>query len=90
MPLCTSTVLTTPGADLKPAPTYSLRGCHGRRPSAICSGNWAGSPVYACTVHKGFTYWFIAPGEQCRTSVKESAALEALLNGLTAAEMTDP
>ena len=52
--------------------------------------NWAGSPVYACTTHKGLTYWFIAPGEQCRTSVKESEALEALLNGLTAAELTDP
>ena len=52
--------------------------------------NRAGSPVYACTTHKGLTYWFIAPGELCRTSVKASEALESLLNGLTAAELTDP
>ena len=52
--------------------------------------NMAGSPVYACTIHKGRTYWFIAPGEMCRTSVKESQALESLLNGLSAAEVTDP
>lgn len=52
--------------------------------------NWAGSPVYACTTHKGLTYWFIAPGEQCRTSVKTGEGLESLLNGLTAAELTDP
>jgi hypothetical protein len=52
--------------------------------------NWAGSPVYACTTHKGLTYWFIAPGEMCRTSVRTSEALEALLNGLTVAVGTDP
>lgn len=52
--------------------------------------NWAGSPVYACTNHKGRTYWFIAPGELCRTSVKASEALVLLLNGLTQAELTDP
>jgi len=52
--------------------------------------NWAGSPVYACSTHKGRTYWFIAPGEMCRTPVKESEALESLLNGLSAAELTGP
>jgi hypothetical protein len=52
--------------------------------------NMAGSPVYGCTTHKGLTYWFIAPGEQCRTSFSDSRALEALLNGLSPAELTDP
>jgi hypothetical protein len=52
--------------------------------------NWAGSPVYACTSHNGLTWWFLAPGEQCRTSVTTSAALEALLNGLSAAEPAAP
>jgi hypothetical protein len=52
--------------------------------------NRAGSPVYACTTHKGLTYWFIAPGEMCRTSARTSEALEALLNGLSAAELTEP
>jgi hypothetical protein len=52
--------------------------------------NWAGSPVYACTVHNGTAYWFLAPGEQCRTSVKESEALRQLLNGLSTAEAAGP
>jgi hypothetical protein len=52
--------------------------------------NWAGSPVYACTVHNGTAYWFLAPGEQCRTSVKESEALRHLLNGLSTAEAAGP
>lgn len=51
--------------------------------------NWAGSPVYACTVHDGRSYWFEAPGRACRTSVADSEALVHLLNGLSAAEITD-
>jgi hypothetical protein len=52
--------------------------------------NWVGSPVYACTIRNGTAYWFIAPGEQCRTSVKESEALRHLLNGLSTAEAAGP
>ncbi len=52
--------------------------------------NWAGSPLYACTVHNGRAYWFLARGEQCRTSVKESEALRQLLNGLSTAEAAGP
>ena len=52
--------------------------------------NWAGSPVYACTLHDGLAYWFIAPGAQCRTSVADSAALQRLLNGLAPAALTAP
>ncbi len=52
--------------------------------------NWASSPVYACTVHEGLAYWFIAPGEMCRTSVAESEALQRLLNGLAPAALTTP
>ena len=48
--------------------------------------NMAGSPVYACTLHGGMAYWFIAPGAQCRTDLRESEALRALLNGLSVAE----
>lgn len=50
--------------------------------------NWAGSPVYACTQLEGQTYWFIAPGEMCRTSVADSEALERLLNGLAPASLS--
>lgn len=50
--------------------------------------NRAGSPVYACTLHEGQAYWFIAPGEMCRTSVADSTALERLLNGLAPAALT--
>lgn len=52
--------------------------------------NLAGSPVYACATHKGLTYWFIAPGEQCRTSLTKSRALGSLLDGLSAAALTEP
>ena len=52
--------------------------------------NLAGSPIYACTVHEGLAYWFIAPGEMCRTSVAESEALQRLLNGLAPASLTTP
>ena len=52
--------------------------------------NLAGSPVYACTVRGDRAYWFLAPGEHCRTSVKDSAALQRLLNGLSAAEGASP
>lgn len=52
--------------------------------------NWAGSPVYACTVHEGQAYWFIAPGKMCQTPVADSAALERLLNGLAPAALTAP
>lgn len=52
--------------------------------------NWAGSPVYACTVHNGRVWWFLAPGEQCRTSVTDSETLRTLLNGLSAATPTTP
>ena len=51
--------------------------------------NWAGSPVYACTIHDGRSYWFEAPGKACHTSVRDSDALVHLLNGLSAAEITD-
>jgi hypothetical protein len=51
--------------------------------------NRAGSPVYACTRHNGRVYWFEAPGEMCRTTVRETEALLHLLNGLSAAEATD-
>lgn len=51
--------------------------------------NWAGSPVFACTEHNGSIYWFEAPGEGCRTSHRETEALLDLLNGLSAAEVTD-
>lgn len=47
--------------------------------------NLAGSPVYACTVHGGRAYWFLAPGEPCRTSLEESAGLQRLLSGLAPA-----
>jgi hypothetical protein len=50
--------------------------------------NRAGSPIYACTLHEGMAYWFIAPGEMCRTSVGDSEALQRLLNGLAPASLT--
>jgi hypothetical protein len=46
--------------------------------------------LYACTVHNGTAYWCLAPGELCRTSVKESEALRHLLNGLSTAEAAGP
>ncbi len=50
--------------------------------------NWAGSPIYACTIHEGQAYWFIAPGEMCHTSVQQSEGLQRLLNGLAPAALT--
>ncbi len=52
--------------------------------------NFAGSPVYACTIHRGRAYWFLAPGEQCHTSRQESEGLERLLNGLAPADLAGP
>ncbi len=64
-------------------------------PVHIATSDWgcrnlAGFPVFACTEHKGRSYWFAAPGDMCQTSRRESQGLRNLLNGLSAAELTDP